>query len=373
MELKSSDTEPCPFGTIAPVDCINNDNDGRRPDHTYDYRDYRNVHGAYAYCQIYLKADRSDRIFIQVSERRPVNEMPPITIDPHIVPWSYRGSYLCLATRSGEGGRLTPANNDVCLISHIYPAGLPLCALRPQLPGHEVGRPTGFHKDPSPVDFSATPASLTWTHDGEVVAEATFQDVRTIRIRGNLPFSFDTEGSLEVDAWRNWLFRVPPTSTESRPVVEFTSRPDSALLFTALDGQLKLENEAPSQDNNRRITILPCEGHSTWELEIHEREREFVEASGIRSGEEAKDRSFESVKNRMADVFDTYAKDLCPWQNDWSSPAGQTDQLGAYVTWTSTVRPAGYFKKEAILMSKLWMNKVSKTRVKMRQSRQSPS
>jgi hypothetical protein len=66
--------------------------------------------------------------------------IPPITIDPHIVPWSFRGSYLCLATRAGEGGRLTPANNDICLVSHIYPAGLPLFALRPhsrhRLPTH---------------------------------------------------------------------------------------------------------------------------------------------------------------------------------------------------------------------------------------------
>ena len=291
-----------------------------------------------------------------------MSDIAPISIDPHIVPWSYRGSYLCLATRSGEGGRLTPANNDVCLVSHIYPAGLPLFALRPQVAGHALGEPHGFHKDPSPVDFSATPSCLTWSHKGKVVAEATFQDVRTIRIRGNTPFSFDSEGSLDVDAWRNWLFRVPPTSTEERPVVEFNSRPDSALVFTALQGRLDLANEAPSQDNNRRITISPSDGQSTWELEIRERERESLAEgpSGMSASNE--ERSFDSVRKEMEETFNIYVKDLCPWQKDWSSPSGQTDQLGAYVMWTSTVRPAGYFKKEAVLMSKLWMNKVSKCR-----------
>ena len=66
----------------------------------------------------------------------------------------------------------------------------------------------------------------------------------------------------------------------------------------------------------------------------------------------------ELIKKKMGKGFEEYVKDLCPWQKDWGSKQGQADQLGCYVMWTSTVRPAGYFKKEAVLMSKLWMNKV---------------
>lgn len=283
----------------------------------------------------------------------------PVSIDPRIVPWSYRGSYLCLATRSGNNGRLTPANNDICLISHIYPAGLPLFALRPYPDGKAPqSPPTGFHKDPSPVSFEADPSSLRWIHDGIVLAEATFEDVRTIRLRGSAPFSFDTEGALAVDAWRTWLFRVPRAVKDGPEEVEFTSKPDSALRFVALKGKFDLANEAPSTDTNRRVTISPHGGESTWELVIRERERELQSSgSAIRTGQG--EMSFDSAKEAMQGAFSRYAADMCPWQTDWSSPQGQVDQLGAYVMWTSTVRPAGYFKKEAVLMSKLWMNKVS--------------
>jgi hypothetical protein len=203
---------------------------------------------------------------------------------------------------------------------------------------------------------------MTWTHNDRIIAEATFQDVRTIRMRGTGSFSFDTEGKLAVDAWRTWLFRVP--GSEGREV-EFTSRPDSALRFTALKGEFTLGNEAPSGDDNRRITISASKGSDTWELEIVERERERMslgnEAEGVnRKGGEV---TFDEVKNEMAGTFESYAKDMCPWQDDWGSKEGQTDQLGAYVMWTSTVRAAGYFKKEAVLMSKLWMNKVRPRRL----------
>lgn len=281
----------------------------------------------------------------------------PIKIDPHIVPWSLRGSYLCLATRAGEGGRLTPANNDVCLVSHIYPAGLPLFALRPILPGKALPPANGFHKDSSPVDFSATPSALSWTHDGETVAEATFQDVRTIRLRGTLPLAFDTEGSLAVDAWRTWVFRVPPQTKDGPAQVEFTSTPDSALTFTALSGVFSLENEAPSSNYSRRITIAPKSGDGAWELVIEEREREKFTEGQTERLPYSQYKPFNEVKSAMATAFAQYAQDMCPWQEDWGSKQGQTDQLGAYVMWTSTVRPAGYFKKEAVLMSKLWMNK----------------
>jgi len=154
------------------------------------------------------------------------------------------------------------------------------------------------------------------------------------------------------------MYRVPgPTNPIGAEEVEFTSTPDTSLKFIALNGKFDVEIEDRSVDvylpNNRRLTISPPEGDYEWELAIVEREREpdvvlpefqFPHISG--------------VKDKMAKGFEGYVKDLCPWQKDWGSKQGQTDQLGCYVMWTSTVRPAGYFKKEAVLMSKLWMNKV---------------
>jgi hypothetical protein len=273
---------------------------------------------------------------------------------------------LCLATRSGDRGILSSANNDICLVTHIYPWGCPLFALRPNLPGVKRGPPSGFHKGPSPFDFKATPSCLQWLLDGKVVAEATFQDERIIRLKGSLPMSFDTEGKLGklgVDHWRTWMYRVPgPVNPIGAEEVEFTSTPDTSLKFIALKGKFEVEIEDKSVDvylpNNRRLTISATgeneKWDDIWELAIIEREREpnvvLPKSDFPYIGD---------VKDKMAKGFEGYVKDLCPWQKDWGSKQGQTDQLGCYVMWTSTVRPAGYFKKQAVLMSKLWMNKVS--------------
>jgi hypothetical protein len=204
---------------------------------------------------------------------------------------------------------------------------------------------------------------MQWVLDGKVVAEATFQDERIIRLKGSLPMSFDTEGKLGklgVDHWRTWMYRVPGPRSGCEEV-EFTSTPDTSLKFIALKGKFEVEIEDKSIDvylpNNRRLTISASEGDDTWELAIVEREREpnvvLPKSDFPYIG---------TVKEKMAKGFEGYCKDLCPWQKNWGSKQGQTDQLGCYVMWTSTVRPAGYFKKEAVLMSKLWMNKVSHSR-----------
>jgi hypothetical protein len=201
---------------------------------------------------------------------------------------------------------------------------------------------------------------MQWLLDGVVVAEASFQDERIIRLKGSLPMSFDTEGKLGklgVDHWRTWMYRVPGPQSGCEEV-EFTSTPDTSLKFIALKGKFEVEIEDKSIDvylpNNRRLTISAAGGDEIWELAIVEREREPHVVLP-----ELDFPLIKTVKDGMAKGFEGYCKDLCPWQKDWGSKQGQTDQLGCYVMWTSTVRPAGYFKKEAVLMSKLWMNKVS--------------
>ena len=292
-----------------------------------------------------------------------------ISVDPHIVPWSCRGSFLCLATRSGKNGRLTH-NNDICLVSHVHPNGLPLFALRPHIHG-PLPSPSGFHTTPSPVDFIASPSRLAWVRDGPTtVAEATFYGPRVIRIRGNLPLSFDTDQGLAVDEFRTWIFTVPVASQPnhpSLPTVEFTSRPDAALRFVALKGRFDLINDAPSICNNRRITISPTEDEREWDLLIVERERApfYGQADTIPSIEQlvgdARKMTFDQTETRMASEIDVYTRSMCPW-----TPAGSevsdTDRYACYVMWTSTVRPGGFFKSESVLMSKLWMNKVSRLR-----------
>jgi len=266
------------------------------------------------------------------------------TVDPRIIPWSYRGSYLCLATRSGQNGRLT-TGHDVCVVSHRHAAGLPLFAIRPALGARDSSPPAGFPTTPSPAQFTAKPSRLQWDVDGETVAEATFEDVRTIRFRGTVPLSFDTQGSLAVDPWRCWLWRVPPTR-DGAQMVEFTATPNTNLRFIVTRGSIRLENDAPYdfnfKDNNRRLTVSASEGDTTWEMRVMERDSE--------PGDDPNDIRPRSFDQCAEDVH--AAKGMCPWRDPTDA-----DRLAAYVLWTSTVRPAGFLASEAVLMSKLWMNK----------------
>jgi hypothetical protein len=277
-------------------------------------------------------------------------------VDPRIIPWSMRGSYLCMATKSGQNGSLTPGN-DVYLVSHNHPAGLPLFALRPALHG-ELPPVSGFHRTPSPVHFMASPSRMRWSSGNTTVAEATFQDPRTIRLRGTVPLSFDTEGALQVDQWRCWLFRVPPTSDDSLETVEFTSTPSTALRFVALQGTIALVHDAPYdpqfKNNNRRLTISAHPDASSWELLITERDTEAETPSHpTRLGNV----TFDGYAEAMGEAFETYVNGMCAWGATGTSVVTSADCLAAYVIWTSTVRAGGFLGAEAVLMSKLWMNK----------------
>lgn len=274
-----------------------------------------------------------------------------LIIDPSIIPWSYRGSYLCLATRSGNGGRLT-TGNDICLVSHRHSGGLPMFTIRPLMDDSLPSPPFGFPTTASPTTFNGVPSMMIWRSASETVAEATFQDVRTILLRGRSAISFDTQGSLAVDQWRCWLWKVPPKADGAR-VVEFTCSPNVNLLFIIKQGNVKLENDAPYdfnfKYNNRRLVIAPADGEAEWEISIMERDSEPGDepSRGHRI-------PFDQCVHETQIVFEEYAASMCRW-----GKLTLADRLAAYVMWTSTVRPAGFLTTDAVLMSKLWMNKVS--------------
>ncbi|ORX39661.1 Six-hairpin glycosidase-like protein [Kockovaella imperatae] len=280
-----------------------------------------------------------------------------VPVDPSIIPWSYRGAYLCLATRAGDGGELTPGQ-DAYLISHNYGFGLPLFSLRPLVSQSLPLPPTGFPTTPSGVDLAATPSLFTWSYEENTMAEATFVNYRTIRVRGTVDMSFDTEGKLDVDHWRNWLHRVPPNDEEAREVIEYTCLPNVALNFIVVSGKAELFNGAPYnstfKDNSRRLSITRTNGHPHWEMLIVEKETERSDPLPLDAGLDASE-PFESSVETMAANFREYATELSPWGLEQTTPA---DMLASYVEWTSTIRPAGFLKSETVLMSKLWMNKI---------------
>ena len=274
-----------------------------------------------------------------------------LAVDVFTVPWSYRGSYMSFSTLAGDRGALTP-NIDVCLVSHYKPYGAPCFVLRPEVV--PLPEPSGFHTTPSPVTYRASPQKLDWLHDGEVVAEATFMDDRTVRLRGTIPMSFDTE----MDKLRSYFYVPPKPAKESYDTVEWSSIGLMPLRFLALSGTLSTIGATTYKDG--RITISPSHGsNGTWELLIHERDPGDTGHAGQTADQWAETVShtpFSKSAQRMRAQFVEYARGMCPWAK---GHVDHLDLLASYVMWTSTVRAAGFVTTEAVLMSKLWMNKVS--------------
>lgn len=277
-----------------------------------------------------------------------------LEVDPAVLPWSCRGSYLCLAVHAGQNGTLT-TGKDICLVSHNHAAGLPMFAIRPLV--DDSALPKGFPTSPSSVDFHGSPSIMQWKHDSNVVAEAVFASRTSLRLRGSASLSFSTQGSLKVDAWRCWLFAVPPRKgqTGGSTIAEFTSTPNTAVRFECLKGSMQLEGQAPFDpmfhDNNRRVIIHPG-ANGTWELEITERDHHKAETHSAVP-------AFKNLVDSREQEFASYLRGLCPWVDARGSHEQiLADEKAAYVMWASTVGPRGFIPTEAVLMSKLWMNKV---------------
>lgn len=278
-----------------------------------------------------------------------------LEVDVSIIPWSHRGSYMSLSTKGGLNGQLTPGT-DICLISQCRPTGLPLFALRPLPAGLKLGPPSGFHRTPSPTTFHATPSRLEWKYRGSVVAECTFQDVRCLRFRGTVPLALDSEAAVDGGAF---IFSRPPSS-DSMPTIEYVLNTMKGYRFLAMKGKLTAIHGDDPKLLNRRVQIEGEQGDPSWELLFCEAETAHVgsETSTYDTCEAfataAREHSFDVVVDTMEAALDNFTRGLCPW----SATPTRSERLAAYVTWTSMVRPGGHFTKEAVLMSKLWMNKV---------------
>ncbi|ORX36272.1 Six-hairpin glycosidase-like protein [Kockovaella imperatae] len=271
-----------------------------------------------------------------------------LPVDLKTIPWSRRGSYMSFSTLAGDCGALTP-NIDVALVSHYKPYGAPCFVLRPKI--EPLPSPSGFHKTPSPVTFRATPELLEWRAGSETVAEATFISDNVVRLRGTTPMSFDTD----MEALRSYIYEPPKPTAEARDVVEWSSIGLMPLRFVALEGSLSTIGATTYE--NGRITIHPgATGH--WDLFIRERCPSEYTVPGETIDEWAdriSKRSFNTCVESVQREFESYARGLCTWSG---KRIEYLDLLACYVMWTSTVRAEGFINKEAVLMSKLWMNKV---------------
>ncbi|KAL2823541.1 hypothetical protein BDW59DRAFT_163119 [Aspergillus cavernicola] len=240
----------------------------------------------------------------------------PLNLNLDILPWSRRGAFMSLGTKAKVVADLVPCN-DVYLLSQCRAPAMPLFAIRP-LPEDAPLGPSGFHTTPSLTTFSATPSLLQWQLQDRIVAEATFQDLRCIRFRVNVPVAFDSDITVDADDYMGpYIFTRPPFEG-SMAVVELCFNTFKGYRFMAIQGKLTTVNgDMNDRMVNRRVQIQGDEGHEEWELLFCEIEVGHSPSSkAIDSCEplvlEAQSISFDSAACSMAKEFDDFAMGLCP-------------------------------------------------------------
>src|SRR5579884_304099 len=248
-------------------------------------------------------------------------------------------------SRSGSWFNISPVvaektyADDLHLVSHQ--TGMhPVLRLVPVLAGARVETTT-----------TATPTLLTWTttagpHDSAAHEpgriELVYESPDTVRLRG--------EGlGLHVIAAESALTPFSGTYLYRDPV-------DGAHVFTSYETGRRyrvtvLAGDAAQVTGSQRLgtgerALHLSESSGLWEIAIEEYD----------SGRAPYHRtaSFGQVADAVRVEFDAFVDAVAPWRSS-RTPAAQ---LAAYVLWSATVRPAGFLRRPAVLMSKHWMDKV---------------
>ncbi|GAA4347588.1 amylo-alpha-1,6-glucosidase [Microbacterium rhizosphaerae] len=237
------------------------------------------------------------------------------------IPFSYRGSWLNLSPVVG----LHETAEDVHLVTHT--GGM-----------HAIFRLVVDAGGPAPrTDVWATPTTLTWvTQEGMV--EAVFESVRAIRFRGRgLGLRFVAPDEL-TPFTGGYLFRDPSDGAVTLTSYESGRR----YRFTVLTGSPVVQGEKRTGAAARALIFGP---QAEWEVVLEEIS---TAADPLRTHAD-----FDTTAAERAREFDGYARALLA-----GIPESATATKAAYVMWSATVSPAGFVGREAILMSKHWMDKV---------------
>jgi glycogen debranching enzyme len=238
------------------------------------------------------------------------------------IPFSTRGSWLDLSPVVG----LHRYADDVHLVSHQNGMHA-ILALVPEAAGARVA-----------TALSAAPTVLRWTSPSGMI-EATFDGTDAVRLRGDgLSLRIaDASGSL-TPFTGTYLFREPGTTCAVFTSYETGRR----YRITPIRGEFSVQGDGQLGTVAREVRITG----SSWEVAIEEFEtaRHPYDAS----------RTFDDLVRASAGAFRDYLDAIAPWRSEETSGAA----LAAYVLWSATVSPKGYLRRESILMSKHWMDKV---------------
>jgi glycogen debranching enzyme len=241
------------------------------------------------------------------------------------IPFSYSGSWF------GISYVVAPHEyaDDLHLVSHQ--TGMhPILRFGPTVGGTRIR-----------TTVRATPSRLTWTHD-EGRADLAYERADTIRVRGRgLGMRITAANPLLTPFSGTYLYRDPVDGSHVFTSYETGRR----YRVTVLAGRLADAVGVQRLGSGERGLHLPGDGEP-WEIAVEELD------SGRRPYTVSA--TFEAVAESVEAEFSAFADAVAPWRTTDTPAAG----LAAYVLWSATVRPAGFVRRPAVLMSKHWMDKV---------------
>lgn len=251
------------------------------------------------------------------------------------VPFSRRGSWLDLSPVVAAHRTV----DDVHLVSHRTGMHAVL-SLVPAAASGAVDEPW---------DVAADAATVLWT-TGATAVRAVFASTDTLRLRGDAGSSLRlAEAAAELTPFTGiYLFQDPRDGS-----AVFTSYETGCRYrVTALEGRLRIEGAESLGAATRAVTVTGGDDAGPWEIAIEEFESSrppFAASS-----------AFEDCVAEVTEEFAAFATRVAPWaaRDDVAQGARDASLRAAYVLWSATVSPAGFLRREAVLMSKHWMDKV---------------
>lgn len=270
--------------------------------------------------------DIADRMVLTESAAKSPAPSASTRFDIAQIPFSRRGSWLDLSPVVGLHTRAT----DIHLVSH----STTMTAVLALVPIGDDG--------PVATTIEAAPSHLAWCCD-KGSAEATFESATTIRLRGRgIGLSLcATEPSL-TPFTGTYLFEDPATGSWVFASYETGRR----YRVSVLTGAAQVAGAEALGRANRELTVSGAAVGGEWEVAVEELQtsrRPYAPTS-----------SFDEVVTDVAREFDDYVNTIAAWR----TPATPAVDLAAYVLWSATVEPAGFVGREAVLMSKHWMDSV---------------
>ncbi|MBD0734869.1 amylo-alpha-1,6-glucosidase [Streptomyces sp. CBMA29] len=242
------------------------------------------------------------------------------------IPFSHYGSWFNVSPVIAQDTRA----RDLHLVSHQN--GMhPVLRFVPLLPGSA---------DRAETVWEATPATLTWRHAGGRI-DLAHDTADTVRLVGDNLDLMIVPAAPELTPFSGTYFYRDPVDDSYQFTSYETGRRYRITLLTgavAVPAGIEGLGGVP-----RRLTLSGARG---WEAVIEEIDN--ARAPHVAT------RDFGAVVGRSEAAFRGFADAVVGPAAD-RQPAAE---LAAYVLWSATVRPAGFLRRPAVLMSKHWMDKV---------------